>query len=306
MSTVERKTVIVAEPHEFVLVPQMADLGPRVEAQLGLLEGAGRRCVAPEALAEADTADPGSVVLLVYRDCIAFLEDRLTEGVTPTAALSEWLDRANAHLTCLGTHRKRVFSTSLAQVLEAPEPLREALRETYGCVFRNNAPDAVAPGEAPGALHRFLAANAFLRSPDARRAQAELAAKSWRGTVTAPDRAPDIDAVFAEIAEAGQAQAELRDRVARGTSALEQAQTETRALQGQIEARDAEIADMRARASAEAAAHTALQEQFDRVQGELRTALDRADALEAALETAGAEHDRARAALERQIEERDV
>ncbi|WP_415918889.1 hypothetical protein [Tateyamaria sp. SN6-1] len=191
-------TIETHSERRFVIVSQNPEICADIETLLGLLDSTERRFERPVRF----TPDPGEfseIALMVYQSATDAIATTLARGVPPDAALTQWQEQATAHLTCLRRYRRAVFSTSLAQLTEAPDDLRSALTARYGCLFRNDAPRAIGIEQSHSQLHRFLAAHMLRGAAQARRLDAELAALSWHSTPYTGSGAPDLGAVLASL-----------------------------------------------------------------------------------------------------------
>lgn len=182
----------------FTIVGMAEEMAKRLQARLGLLEATCVDVCTPLTFTAPETSTP-QVTLMVYQDCLPYLYEQMAAGTVPRAALEDWITQAEAFLGSLRANRAAVFPVSLDLALGDPDTLRTALKDTYECVFRNDAPGSVGPVSEEDPACEFLAMDAFIRSVTARRLQAELDA-SGRGYAVRPVRkTPDIDAVFQNL-----------------------------------------------------------------------------------------------------------
>lgn len=285
----------------FVFVSMADGIAQRLQTQLGLLEATPVDICTPQTF-KAPAASAQQITLMVYQDCLPYLQEQMAVGTLPSASLQHWITQAEAFLRSLRTNRASVFPVALDLALGDPDTLRTALKDTYDCVFRNDIPEPIDTDANNDPAQGFLAMDAFVKSSSARRLQAELDA-CVRGYAVRPVRkTPDIDAAFQNLMQARATHSEqTRDlRLASEVLALKEreltaAQAHTTealveigrlkathhnmigALETRITAQRAEIDRLHTAIAQEAGAKNALKSQVDWVQSELRDALTQLD-----------------------------
>lgn len=289
----------------FVFVSMVDGIAQRLQTQLGLLDATPVDICTPQtfnAPSKASAASAQQVTLMVYQDCLPYLQEQMARGTLPSTSLQHWVTHAEAFLRSLRANRTSVFPVALNLALEDPDTLRTALKDAYDCVFRNDTPDPIDTDANDDPTQGFLAMDAFVKSSTARRLQAELDA-CVRGYAIRPVRkTPDIDATFQNLMQARATYSEqTRDlRLAFELLALKEreltaAQAHTTealaeigrlkathhntvdALETLITAKRAEIDRLHAAVAQEAGEKSALKSQVDWVQSELRDALIQLD-----------------------------
>ncbi len=197
-------------PHHkpFVFSGKEAALASRVQAQLGVLEATPVTIQTPQELVAGD-APANHITIMVYQDCVAYLQDQIAAGTAPRAALQAWLDGIDVFLKALRARRALVFPVALNFALEEVDMLRTALITAYGCVFRNDAPPSVSAAPVHDPVVRFFAMEAFAKSATARKLQAELNASARVVDHRPAEKAPSIDTVYHALTTARNTQSEL-------------------------------------------------------------------------------------------------
>lgn len=286
-----RKTKLFPSPKRpFVLVGMLAATPGRLQVQLGLLESAKVQIRTPKAF-NPSTEAADHIALLVYQDCVPYLEDQMVLGIAPGSALQHWLQQAEVFLHCLRAHRISGFPIELSQVLREPQVVRGILYDTYDCVFRNDAPGPTTFDQMGDSAHQFLANNAFIKSTSARRMQAELDASNRVKSTKPVQSTPDIDVVFQSLTAARTAQFEaardtqlhadllaLKEReITAAKSSNTDIQNKTLELTA---AHDSAQKALMTQIADQQSTHKALQDQLQWTRAELGTAIVQASAAE--------------------------
>lgn len=227
---------------KFVFVGMEEAFTYRVQAQLGLLDATPVRVLTPQEFI-ADTAPTNDIAVLVYQDCVAFLQNRIATGTAPSVGLHEWLEQAEIFLKALRTHRTSVFPVPLNFALEKTDLLRTALISSYDCVFSNDAPPAVPAVPVQDPTVQFFAIDTFTKSAVARRLQAELSASARAADRRPAAKVPDINTVYHALVTARNKQADLEQdlRQKNGLASVREAEasaarTDSAKLEKQIKA----------------------------------------------------------------------
>jgi len=285
----------------FTFVGMTDALSQRLYTQLGPLEAAHHDIITPEDFStQEESVD--HVVVLVYQDCLSWLQERMGTGIPPGEALQQWVARAEVFLGTLRAHRPSVFVVNLDLVLTHPEMLRSALTEAYNCVFRNDAPGPIDNRNSKDTVHEYLALNTFLKSAYARRLQSELDASASIDVVRGLPKVVDSNDVFQNFILTEKTNADLqndirlqkdlvdfKERMLRAASIrAEQANVEINRLQAELRSAnrnfETRLAGVHSKISAfeEEALHARriaenLQKQLDWTQSQLRDVLVSAD-----------------------------
>ncbi|WP_085828438.1 hypothetical protein [Roseovarius gaetbuli] len=252
-----------------------AAFASRVQAQLGVLDATPITIRTPQEFV-ASNAPANHITVMVYQDCVPYLQNRIAAGTAPGAALQAWLTRVDVFLNALRDRRTSVFPVALNLALEETDTLRATLITTYGCVFRNDAPPPVPAASAPDPAVRFFAMDVFAKSAVARKLQAELNASARAADHRPATKAPDIDTVYHALATARKTQTgmaqdlqQLTDLVKVREGEAKNARTRSAELEEQIAALTVEHAGVRA----------ALHKDIQWTRTELRALMEQVDGL---------------------------
>lgn len=225
----------------YLFVGMSAAVVDRFQGQLGLLEAAKTSTRTPQSF-EKEAQSNDHIALMVYQDCLPFLQEQMATGTPPSVALAQWLEQAEVFLRCLRVHRTWVLSVALDQMMRAPQALRTRLQDKYASVFRNDAPGPVAADHSHDPAVHFLAMNTFMKSAPARRMQAELEASSTAIGAKTALKTPDIDDVFRDLHAARAQQVKQGEQIAAKERDIEttqaeltQARQDTRAARNQLQ-----------------------------------------------------------------------
>ena len=265
------KPLVIQKP--FVLVGMEEAFLHRFQAQLGLLDAVDVTLRTPQVLV-ADTIPANDITIMVYQDCLPYLQEQMATGTAPGTALQRWIQQAEVFLRALRARRASVFPVALDIALGDPDALRTALIDAYACVFRNDAPGPTHSLLADDPAFGFLANTVFTKSTAARRLQAELDA-SGRAIGARPVReTSDVDVIFHDLAAARVAQSDLVREVGIKTefTALKEREAQTaKSRSTQIEKQMAQLKADHARVQG------TLHEQVRWARSELRTAMIQID-----------------------------
>lgn len=268
----------------FVFVGMEAAFASRVQAQMGVLDATPVTIQTPQEFVAGD-APTNCITVMVYQDCVAYLQDRIAAGTAPAVALQTWLDGADVFLNALRVRRTSVFPVALNLALEETGKVRAALITAYGCVFRNDAPSAVPAAPVHDPTVRFFAIDVFAKSAVARKLQAELNASARAADQRPADKAPDIDTVYHALTAARNTQADLARDLRQQTDLAKTKEGEARDAKNRIAQVEDQIVTLNTKhAEAKAALHKDIQwtrsemrslmKQMDEVTGERVRLLD--------------------------------